>query len=322
MPDPFMDFDSRDREAIRAWGQSLEHDVSVVLLTSIDARSLQLGRFCEYLTSLVPRCHFDRKNASESAPPCITVGTRQWVYAVPTGGELEPFLAMLAEGTLERPEQALAPAEPKYRLRIYVAPTCPHCPRVLGTLVSHLAACPEFSLEVVDATLFGDLADQDRISSVPTLILNRRLRMIGALEPRDVREFVGPVGKYSSRLFSRLLEAGNLDSLAHALHEDCEAPPALADLLSDSTFSVRLAAMTLVEKLADMDHRLAERLAEPLWERFGSSIDSIRGDLLYMIGRVGTLHDVPRLQEIVGSAAVDDVLDAAQEAIEGLTRTE
>ena len=130
------------------------------------------------------------------------------------------------------------------------------------------------------------------------------------------------MGKYSSRLFSRLLEAGNLDSLAHALHEDCEAPPALADLLSDSTFSVRLAAMTLVEKLADMDHRLAERLAEPLWERFGSSIDSIRGDLLYMIGRVGTLHDVPRLQEIVGSAAVDDVLDAAQEAIEGLTRTE
>ena len=81
-------------------------------------------------------------------------------------------------------------------IKVFVTPTCPHCPRAV-TLAHRLAAeNPNIHATCVEATEFMDLSRRFNVTGVPKTVVNDTVEILGALpEDQFVRTIVGaPVG--------------------------------------------------------------------------------------------------------------------------------
>ncbi len=80
-------------------------------------------------------------------------------------------------------------------IKVFVTPTCPHCPRAV-TLAHKLAVeSPHIRAACVEATEFMDLSRRYRVTGVPKTIVNDTVEILGAV-PEDafVRSVVLPPG--------------------------------------------------------------------------------------------------------------------------------
>jgi glutaredoxin-like protein len=80
-------------------------------------------------------------------------------------------------------------------IKVFVTPTCPHCPRAV-TLAHQLAVeSPHIRAACVEATEFMDLSRRYRVTGVPKTIVNDTVEILGAV-PEDafVRSVVLPPG--------------------------------------------------------------------------------------------------------------------------------
>ena len=78
-------------------------------------------------------------------------------------------------------------------IRVFVTPTCPHCPRAV-TLAHRMAVeSPFIRSTSVEATEFLDLSRKYRVTGVPKTVVNDTIEILGAL-PEDafVRAIVQP----------------------------------------------------------------------------------------------------------------------------------
>jgi glutaredoxin-like protein len=82
-------------------------------------------------------------------------------------------------------------------IKVFVTPTCPHCPRVV-TLAHRMAfEHPLIQATCVEATEFLDLSRQYRVTGVPKTIVNGTIEILGAV-PEDT--FVRTVLQQPSRV--------------------------------------------------------------------------------------------------------------------------
>lgn len=88
-------------------------------------------------------------------------------------------------------EHVTAPLE----IKVFVTPTCPHCPRAV-TLAHRLAAeSPLIRASCVEATEFMELSRRFRVTGVPKTVVNESIEILGALpEDQFVRTVVGAPG--------------------------------------------------------------------------------------------------------------------------------
>jgi glutaredoxin-like protein len=80
-------------------------------------------------------------------------------------------------------------------IKVFVTPTCPHCPRAV-TLAHKLAVeNPQIRATCVEATEFMDLSRRYRVTGVPKTVINDSVEILGAV-PEDafVRSVVLPPG--------------------------------------------------------------------------------------------------------------------------------
>ena len=80
-------------------------------------------------------------------------------------------------------------------IKVFVTPTCPHCPRAV-TLAHKLAVeSPHIRAACVEATEFMDLSRRYRVTGVPKTVVNDAVEILGAV-PEDafVRSVVLPPG--------------------------------------------------------------------------------------------------------------------------------
>jgi alkyl hydroperoxide reductase subunit AhpF len=80
-------------------------------------------------------------------------------------------------------------------IKVFVTPTCPHCPRAV-TLAHQLAVeSPHIRAACVEATEFMDLSRRYRVTGVPKTIVNDTVEILGAV-PEDafIRSVVLPPG--------------------------------------------------------------------------------------------------------------------------------
>ena len=81
-------------------------------------------------------------------------------------------------------------------VRVFVTPTCPHCPRAV-TLAHRMAVeSPLIQATCVEATEFMDLSRRYRVTGVPTTVVNDSIELLGALpEETFVRAALGLAAK-------------------------------------------------------------------------------------------------------------------------------
>jgi len=215
----------RDRQTVQTHLAGLTHDVTLLFFTqTIGApETVAIARqVVEEVASLSDRVSVEEVNLvldrEKSAQfgidriPAIVLlrdgaDTRMRFLGAPAGYEFSSLVeSILLAGTddsglTDESKRAIAEkATEPLDIKVFVTPTCPHCPRAV-TLAHRMAVeSPNISATCVEASEFHDLSRQYRVTGVPKTVSSAGAEILGAL-PED--QFV--VGVLDRQLDSGLL---------------------------------------------------------------------------------------------------------------------
>ena len=304
------------REASR----KLPNGTVLRLVTTPDERGSEMARFCERLAVLVPQLSIAREDRSEAEHAFILLPNGVRYQGIPKGNEVQPFVDALA-GTMpplpdplrERLNAAACPAA----LDLYVTPQCAYCPQVVRRLVPLASTSRHIRLSIIDAAMYPEQAKQNRIKSVPTLLLDGQFRWTGSIDLEDVVAMMvtRDPATLSPASLEAILKEGAARQLAQMMADRSAVFPALVDLLCHNQWPVRLGAMVAIEELQALRPELAAQVIEPLWDRFGTVSDSIKGDILHVLGEVGGPAVAPKIVAVLEDTPPEEVKEAAEEAL-------
>lgn len=303
--------DRREEDLTRTWSDALDDEVRLRIVLTGDPRSEGIRSFAEKLRAVAPRVRVSLENGTGSDAPAILVGNQVRYHAAPTGTELAPFLeAAQRFGAVGARADRLA----RNDVRVYVAPQCPHCPGAVRELFRLLEGDTLVTLTVVDAELCPEMAASDGVRSVPTVIAGRHYRSTGIVSIEEIRGALAGAPP-DGPMLDRMLDGGEAEGVAVMMADAGEVFPSVLDRLAHPAMSVRLGAMAALERLVESAPGAARTAEAGLWERIARASREATGDLLYMIGEVGTAGSVPRLEAFLESTADDDLREAATDAL-------
>ena len=182
---------------------------------------LDTERILAELAELSPRISLEKLNAltdtsqresdSVEGVPAIIVsdGTHNRVrlYGTPSGYEFSTLLSIITDAGSDKPviepatSEFLAVLGEDLRIRVFVTPTCPHCPRAAVTAARLAAASPRVTADIVEANEFPELSRMYGVQGVPRTVVNDRLYLEGAV----------PEATFVKALSSALPSLGALD---------------------------------------------------------------------------------------------------------------
>ena len=256
-------------------------------------------------------------------PPWLETAAGIRFQALPEGDKLDSLIAALGlpkpgeapipEAQREWLEQISLPVE----IRLYIAPSCPFCPRALRQWVALTRAGRQLRLAVIDGALFPEEAREDKIQAVPTLVLDRHLRWSGRIPVDAVLEQLATrdPSRLDSDALDGLIKEGLASQVAQAMLDKGHLFPPLFDLLTHPEWPVRLGAMVVMETIAAADPGLAAEALPVLRERYDRLEDAVKGDVLYIIGETGDQCMVPFLKDVAAHSPHPEVCQAAREAL-------
>jgi len=318
-----------DEKRIAAWERGLSRDISFHCVWTNDTRSDRFKAFCEALSRLAPRVTVTYQKGDDAAPmPALDLDGRIVYHAVPEGPELAPFLealsldpngpAPLSQAILSKLAQLKAPC----LLKLFIAPQCPFCPKSVQDLTPLAWVNEWVKLTVVDGLLFPEMARPLKIQSAPTLVFDDRMQWTGQTPIGEILDVIASQDPslLSATSMERLLGDGKASDLARMMRDQGTIFPVLYDLLTHEKWPIRLGAMVVMEDILEQDRMLAQECVNPLWERFSGLDAQAQGDVLYILGEVGTPEIVPYLEGIVSGPYSAETREAAEEAMETITQ--
>ncbi len=318
-----MNFTAEEVEILRHWNDELRQSITVNLVRSRDERSEAFKVYLDSLGKLAPKIRIAPEDGEDGEPPAIVVERSLRFNALPQAGELKPFLELLSmvdtreagvpDSVRTRIEKIPWPAS----LKIYVTPQCPFCPGVLSRLIPVSFINKALLLRVIDGALFPEMAAQDSVRSVPTVILDDQFRWTGALKSEEVLDALEhrDPSRLSARSIKDILKEGHASRIARMMLDSGSIFPAFIDILAYPDWSVRLGAMVVMEEIADENPELAKEALQPLWDRLEAARDSIKGDILYLTGTLGDETWTSRLETLLETEESPEVREAIREAI-------
>lgn len=307
---------------IREWYLKQEAPVTLFLARGQGVADERLAAFCDRFKAAAPRARLRNAPDQSFRSPALIIGRHANIayQAVPEGRELNPFLEALSAATLDEAKQAAVvgqdialPAE----LVLYIAMQCPYCPQTVEQLTALAEANSALRIAIVDGLLFDQEAKAQSIRSVPTLILDDRMRWVGHIDMQEVIDQCvrrDPT-QLSPASLRRMLESGDAARAAALMIDAGRIFPALIDLLVHESWSVRLGAMVTVEFLADQAAQLTDRLTAPLWQGFDALSEPVQGDVVQVLGQIASETARSCLQRIVSGDFADSVRQAAAEEL-------
>lgn len=192
-----------DAEQVRKLFDGIARDVGIRLYTqrlNCDG-CLDTERIVTELASLSGRIRLEKLNfltdtaQKESddiaAVPAILVSdgshNRARFYGTPSGYEFTTLLTAIVDAGSGKPEieQAtsyfLSSLDRDLLLKVFVTPTCPHCPRAAVTALRLAGASPRVRAEIIEANEFPEMSIRYSVQGVPRTVINDRLHLEGSL---------------------------------------------------------------------------------------------------------------------------------------------
>ncbi len=316
---------AEEKKKIAKWGQNLKDDIRINLILSEDERSQTFRDFCDDLTGIAPKIKIKQEKDEESKPPIIQAGNVGY-HAIPTGKELEPFLNALVNGDKRTQNVPLLVHKRLHQIRIpallkiYIMPHCPFCPGTVIQLLSLAAASQSIKLTIIDGALFPEMAASDNIRSAPTVLLDDQFYWTGSIQVKEIVDMI--LHRDPSRLGASSLKAmfkeGGAVEVANMMLDSGKIFPAFMELLVHKKWPVRLAAMVAFETVAEENQPLVGHTIPFLWDGFLTAEDTVKGDILYLLGKSGDKGIIPKLETVLNGPYGVDVKEAAEEALEAL----
>jgi hypothetical protein len=305
--------------------EDLSNEISITCNVSDDHRTDVFSSFCEQLSRPSPAVVVTYRKADEAKePPSIEINKRLIYHAIPEGPELAPFLDALSHVSDGPPpvhpdiEARLKNLKAPCFLKLFMAPECPYCPKMVMDLAPLTLINELVKLTIIDGLLFPEMAEPLDIKSAPTLLLDDRMRWTGQTPLEEIVDVMlnQDPSLLSAASIEGLLGDGRADFVAQMMLAERKIFPAFIDMLMNEKWSVRLGAMVVMEEIIEFDKGLAEQCIEPLFKRFPDLNKQVRGDVVYILGEAGTGNILPRLEAVLSDTTDVETMEAVKEAIE------
>ena len=314
-----------DAQKITRWAQGLDEDIFIDLILTRDERSRTFRDFCDNLARMAPNVKVKPENNEESTLPAIQVGNVRY-QAIPGGKVLEPFLDVLANRDTPTSnaqvsvKDKLSDNQIPALLKIYIMPHCPFCPKTVVQFLSLAKGNPSIKLTLIDGALFPEMAASDNIHSAPTVLLEDQFRWSGSIQIQEVVDIIlnRDPSQLSAASLKAMFEDGSAVEVANMMLDRGEIFPAFMDLLVHEKWPVRLAAMVVFETISEENRELAGQTIPFLWDCFFRAEDTVKGDILYLLGNAGDKKVIPKIETLLNGPYPAEVIDAAKEALETL----
>jgi thiol-disulfide isomerase/thioredoxin len=315
-----------DLKTIHAYPFKNPSETKIAFSEGEGETGVRFAAFCDQLKKAAP--HIAIKHDSDlpfEAPVLVSGRNANIVYhTLPTGKMLPLFLESLDSPldagafTGETTEPLLQSIDLPAEFKLYVADQCPHCPQTLRQLQALADAYPMIRLRVINAEGSADMARDDKIKSVPTLILDDRFRWTGQVKTEELLTICADrdPSSLSADSLRQLVEDGQAPQVAAMMTESGQLFPALIDLLVHPRWSVRLGAMVTVEYLTDDAPDLGRHLCRSLWQTFPDLTIPVQGDVTHIFGLLNDPQTRGYLQTIIKGDFDDEVRKAAAEALD------
>jgi len=113
---------------------------------------------------------------------------------VPMINEFWPFLNALVRASnnlihLEEKEKEMA-EKLTGDIKLFVSPDCTKCPVAAELLYQVALANRKVKLQIIDSTVYNDLADKFRVMSVPKIIVNDKTEVPGGFPPDMILKMI------------------------------------------------------------------------------------------------------------------------------------
>ena len=117
-------------------------------------------------------------------------------YGIPSGyefGSLIEDIKNVSKGEVEVSSKAVEMINKIDRpvsIKVYVTPTCPYCPKAVGTAHKFAILNKNITGEMVESLEFEDEASEVGVSSVPHIVINGEVQFVGAYPDDQFAEYV------------------------------------------------------------------------------------------------------------------------------------
>lgn len=317
-----------DRNLISRHGGILTNPENIRLVKNDDDAGVQLDAFCTQLGELIPEIAVKREMAADDEPSGIHVSGNLHFRMVPRGEYLEMFLlSLFGSDTLAGQEMDMdmdaKGLEERFSLpamfTMYVTENCPFCRITVPKGLFLAGAAPSrIDMTIIDAMMFPALAEQDRVRSAPTTIMDGMFRWSGDFDLEEVIETVSsrdPL-QLGYETLKKIISDGDAEGVAELMARFDEVIPAYIELLVAEKWPERLGAMVAFEYLAEKNRGVAHQVIDILWSRFDSLEPAIMGDMLHLVGVLNQPEDQSfRLQAVLSGNYPDPVKKVAAEII-------
>ena len=204
---------------------------------------------------LVPHFAIATEVIPDTELPGLIPGPNWRFYAVPEGKKLEMLgeILLALHGQGQELPQAVKdrweklPVAPK--LTMFIAPQCPFCPQMVRQLIPLTVNSPKAAVDLIDASLFQEIARNREIKAVPTVIVNDVYRLTGNFqlsELLDLAEKTDPA-QLPVAVLERMMVEGQANVLGEMMLAKQTIFANVLPLLLHPEINIRLGAMVALE---------------------------------------------------------------------------
>ena len=317
-----------EKKQILTLNETLAKEIQIGVIETDHKKSRTIRQFCDTLSHLVPKIRIKQEEGGSNELPAIRLHHGLRYLAVPSGSEILPFVEALhlLDSNKAQVDESLNARVKKITLPtnlvVYVSAQCKLCSEVVRQLLPLPILNHHILLTVVDGIHFPEVAEKNRVQSVPTVILEGRLRWTGTLQVDEIinvmvsgdPKALGPVS------LEMLLKEGRASELAEMMLKAQEIFPAFYEVLVHPKWPVRLGAMVVMDELIEKNLDLALQTLKPLWGRFFEVDNRVKGDLMYVFGAMGQKEIIPWLETVINGESDAEVKEAARETLNTLKK--
>ena len=318
-----MAFTESDKKYLKNLVQ--ENNVQpIVFLQNNRPESGLFTDFLETCQELGPQPAVATEVIPDTELPGLIPGKNWRFYAVPEGKKLEMLgeilLALHGQGQ-ELPEAVKdrwekLPVAPK--LTMFIAPQCPFCPQIVRQLIPLTVNSPKAAVDLIDASLFHEIARNHKIKAVPTVIVNDVYRLTGNFQISELLDLVEKTDpeQFPVTILERMMVEGQANVLGEMMLAKQTIFANVLSLLLHPEINIRLGAMVALETVGEERPDLVAAILPKLWQNFYESALAVQGDIIYLIGEWGENTWIGRLRAVRAEVKEPELQEAVDEALE------
>ena len=288
---------------------------------------LKFEQFCNCLIEATPHLRLEYGKERLIGLPALKLDNVNIYYlSLPLGEHWQPFLSAIramASKNIEIGEddlEALKDINSPIEIKVMIKKACPLCP--IAANLANQAAIANMLIRtyIIDVEVYPRIKRGYQVTATPTVIIDEDYILVER-QVRDVIKWAVKASKkiYDSEVLRSLLKEARAQRVVQLCLERGKIPNSLLNLLLDIELSSRVGTMVVLEEISKEAPNIVQNTIPKLLSMLKLPNKRDRGDVLYILGLIGTPEIIPILRDIA-SKETEELEEIALEAIENIKK--